>query len=491
MKELLKTIPDFIDDLDGVVFYVDGGMRSVLGTEKATFGMHAYFYSDEVAKKGHGAKEFFPTPKEYVERSKVVPEDKCTVLKYYDSFGPSKGGTNNTAEMDALIEALNIILESKLYEKVKRIRIYSDSQTVVNGTNDWINGWKRRNWIASSGLPVANKSLWEVIDKLWSEVKATGVDIIFSWVKGHATNHGNILADYMASSGLFHDDERGEKVSDPSNYYTGDISTSKLLLDSKLYHLYEIKSQIDGKAQYLTFSHPSQGFVVKDDVGKRTRDFGTGVVRLNKPEPVVDEILRVSRTFNERVADVPIIVNLQNILKPANCKEVLGGMVGNYNVTAEGQVKTLTNENLLTIINPSRLAYKMKPIYVTITTILDQYIDRDDSIGITDVTDLFYDKVEKKGKQSLKFKLATESFIQAPTLFKGPNGDFNLNVTITFGNDTPQRRTFSAIADNEPKISVVTWEESEGVYRFGVVVETNEGIGIWCGCFDNSVFIHK
>lgn len=489
MQQLLNTIPTFLNELDGVVFYIDGGMREVLGASKATFGMHAYFYSDEVAKKGHGAKEFIPTPTEYVEKGKVKPEDKCTILRYYDAFGPSSGGTNQTAEMDALIESLEIILQSKLYEKVKRIYIYSDSQTVVNGTQEWIHSWKKRNWIASSGLPVSNRPLWEKIDKLWNEVKDTGVKINFSWVKGHSTNFGNNLADYMASTGLFHNDKRGEKLSEAADYYTSDISTSKLLLDSKLYHLYEIKPFIDGQAQYLTFSHPSQGFDVKEDVGKRVRDFGIGIVRLNKTEGVVDKIIEVCATFNERIADVPIIVNLQNILKPNNYKEILEGMVGNYNVTAEGQVKSLGNENLLTIVNPSRLAYKLKPIYLTATDILDFYLDKDDSIGITDVTDLFYTKIEKKGSTSLKFKLATETFIQAPVIFKRPDGDVKLNVTITFGNDTPQRRTFTSIIDHEPKISIVTWEESERVYRYALVIETIEGVGIWCACFDNSLFI--
>lgn len=489
MKLLVDAIPEFLDELDGVVFYVDGGMREVLGAGKATFGMHAYFYSDEVAKKGHGAKDFLPTAKTYVEKSKVPDEDKVTILRYYDAFGPSSGGTNNTAEMDALIEALNIILTTKLYDKVKRVYIYSDSQTVVKGTQEWIHGWKKRNWMNSQGLPVANRNLWEVIDKLWNEVKATGVNITFEWVKGHSVDHGNSLADYMASTGLFHNDARKERISLSTEYYTSDISTSKLLLDSKLYHLYELKAKVDEQAQYLTFSHPSQNFDVKDDTGKSSRDFGIGIVRLKKSEPVVDETLAVCCRLNERIADVPIIVNLQNILKPANYKEILEGLVGNYNVTAEGQVKSLSNESLLTIINPSRLAYKLKPIYSHASDILDMYLDKDESIGITEVTDLFYDKIEKKGKESLKFKLATESFIQIPVAFKLPTGDLNRKITITFGNDTPQRRTFSSIVDLDPKIHVVTWEESENVYRYALVIETIEGIGLWAGCFDNSEFI--
>lgn len=489
MKQLVEAIPEFIDKLDGVVFYVDGGMREVLGAGKATFGMHAYFYSDEMTKKGHGAKDFLPTATTYVEKAKVPDEDKVTILRYYDAFGPSPGGTNNTAEMDALIEALKIILTAKLYEKVKRIHIYSDSQTVVKGTQEWLVGWKRRNWMNSQGLPVANRTLWETIDELWTQVKATGVNINFDWVKGHSVDHGNSLADYMASTGLFHNDARKEKLSLPTDYHSSDISTSKLLLDSKLYHLYELKPFVDGQAQYLTFSHPSQGFDVKDDVGKSVRDFGIGIVRLKKSESVVDEMLTICRKLNERIADVPIIINLQNILKPSNCKEILEGLVGNYNVTSEGQVKSLHGDSLLTVINPSRLAYKLKPIYSDASDILDQYLEKATDIGITEVTDLFYDKIEKKGKELLKFKLATESFIQISAVFKLPASEVERKITITFGNDTPQRRTFNSITELEPKISVVTWEESECVFRYALVIETTEGVGLWAGCFDNSEFI--
>ena len=492
MQELIAALPDFVEKVDGAVFYIDGGQRPVLNKAKATFGMHAYFYSDEVAKKGHGAKEFLPTPTTYVEKAKVSADEKCTVLKYYDAFGPSAGGTSMTAEMDALIEALTIIKDSNLYDHVKRIFIYSDSQITVYGTTQWLEGWKRRGWMSSNGTPVANRNLWEKIDKLWNEVTAL-VDITFEWVKGHADNYGNTIADYMASTGLFHIEDRKGTISNPEGYYAADHATSKLLLDSKLYHLYEIKPEIDGKAQYLTFSHPSQGFDVKDDVGKRVRDFGIGIVRLNESEPVLDEIIRTSCKFNERIADVPIIVNLQNILKPAIYKEILEGSVGRYNVTSEGHVKALTGENLLTIVNPSRLAYKLKPIYSEIGDVLDDYLDGVDRIGVTDITDKFYDKVEKKGVTSLKFKLASESSIQVHATFRRDVNDITTNltrpVTITFGNDTPQRRTFNAIAGLEPKISVVTWEECESTYRYALVVETTEGVGIWCSCYDNSEFI--
>ncbi len=489
MQELLKALPEFQDEVDGMVFYIDGGQRTVLGQVKATFGLHGYFYSDEVAKKGHGAKDFIPTPTAYVEKAKVKAEDKCTVVKYYDAFGPSPGGTSATAEMDALIEALTIILESKIYERAKRVHIYSDSQLTVYGTNDWLSGWKRRNWMSSTGTPVANRKLWEKIDVLWQEVTAK-IDITFQWVKGHADNHGNIIADYMATTGLFHIEERKDTLVNPEDYYVSDSSTSKLLLDSKLYHLYEINTKIDGMSQYLTFSHPSQGFDVKEDVGKSVRDFGIGIVRLKKPESVLDEIIKACSHFNERVADVPIIVNLQNILKPHICKEILEGSVSRYNVNAESQVKAITGENLLTIANPSRLSYKLKPIYFEVADVLDDYLQGDEFIGVTDVTDRFYETVEKKGVKSLKFKLGTESFIQVPAEIITPKGKKTAKVTITFGNDTPQRRTFNAIAGSEPKISVVTWEESERIYRYALVVETTEGVGIWCGCFDNSEFIY-
>ncbi|MFA0143189.1 RNase H family protein [Vibrio kanaloae] len=43
--------------------------------------------------------------------------------------------------------------------------IYSSSDYCVDGFNEWLDGWKRRNWRKSNKKPIAYQDLWELVDK--------------------------------------------------------------------------------------------------------------------------------------------------------------------------------------------------------------------------------------------------------------------------------------------------------------------------------------
>lgn len=107
--------------------------------------------------------------------------------------GGKKATTNNRMEMLALIGALKKAheIESDSSEKVE-INLYVDSQYVLKGATEWLAGWKKKNWKATSG-PVKNRDLWEEIDQL-----LPGLKIKWIWVKGHAGNKYNELADEIA-----------------------------------------------------------------------------------------------------------------------------------------------------------------------------------------------------------------------------------------------------------------------------------------------------
>lgn len=95
--------------------------------------------------------------------------------------------TNNQMELTAVIKAL------EAHAAAGALRVHTDSNYVVKGMTSWIAGWKRRGWRTSSRQPVANRQLWERLDEL-----ASGRDIDFVWVKGHAGDRGNVLADAAA-----------------------------------------------------------------------------------------------------------------------------------------------------------------------------------------------------------------------------------------------------------------------------------------------------
>ena len=43
--------------------------------------------------------------------------------------------------------------------------IYSNSDYCVSGFNEWLEGWKRRNWRKANKKPITHQALWELVDK--------------------------------------------------------------------------------------------------------------------------------------------------------------------------------------------------------------------------------------------------------------------------------------------------------------------------------------
>lgn len=95
--------------------------------------------------------------------------------------------TNNRMELTAVIEGLRAI------KRPSRVEIYSDSQYVLKGLNEWMEGWKRKGWKTSAKKPVKNRELWETLDELRSVH-----DLTYHWIKGHNEHPENERCDEMA-----------------------------------------------------------------------------------------------------------------------------------------------------------------------------------------------------------------------------------------------------------------------------------------------------
>lgn len=105
--------------------------------------------------------------------------------------GNERNTTNNRMELFAAIMALKKIKSNS------QITIYTDSTYVKNGITEWMFNWKKNDWKTASKKPVKNKDLWIKLDKLCEKNKVS-----WKWVKGHATNKYNNLADQLATSAI-------------------------------------------------------------------------------------------------------------------------------------------------------------------------------------------------------------------------------------------------------------------------------------------------
>ena len=103
--------------------------------------------------------------------------------------GSESNTTNNRMELLAAIMALQKI------KKKSDITIFTDSKYVKDGITDWIKKWKQNSWKSSNKKPVKNKDLWIKLDNSCLKHKVT-----WKWVKAHASNKYNNLADVLAVS---------------------------------------------------------------------------------------------------------------------------------------------------------------------------------------------------------------------------------------------------------------------------------------------------
>ncbi|MCU6435849.1 ribonuclease HI [Undibacterium sp. Jales W-56] len=106
-------------------------------------------------------------------------------------FGGEKDTTNNRMELMAVIQALSVL------KRPCHIILHSDSQYVLKGITEWIQGWKAKGWKTASKAPVKNVDLWQQLDQAQSTHR-----IEWKWVKGHAGHPGNERADQLANRGV-------------------------------------------------------------------------------------------------------------------------------------------------------------------------------------------------------------------------------------------------------------------------------------------------
>ncbi|NIQ02923.1 MAG: ribonuclease HI [Nitrospinaceae bacterium] len=116
----------------------------------------------------------------------IVKNGKTTELK-----GGNKHTTNNIMEMTAAIVALQQLKEPS------EVELTTDSQYVVKGMTEWMDGWIRKNWVNSSKQPVKNKDLWLELKRLNERHK-----IQWIWVRGHNGHPENERADALANQAI-------------------------------------------------------------------------------------------------------------------------------------------------------------------------------------------------------------------------------------------------------------------------------------------------
>jgi ribonuclease HI len=104
-------------------------------------------------------------------------------------------GTNNSAELNAFLKALQLSEEYIKNNKDYSICILADSQYTINCITNWAYGWQNNGWKKKSHGEIKNLELIKEAFYIYEDIKN---NIMVKHVKGHSGNEGNELADRMA-----------------------------------------------------------------------------------------------------------------------------------------------------------------------------------------------------------------------------------------------------------------------------------------------------
>lgn len=102
-------------------------------------------------------------------------------------------GTNNTAELNGLLEAFKLSID--YIKQNKTVQILSDSKYSIDCITKWAKGWKAKGWKRAGGEEVKNLELIQTCYHYYDQIKN---HITISHVRGHADIEGNELSDRMA-----------------------------------------------------------------------------------------------------------------------------------------------------------------------------------------------------------------------------------------------------------------------------------------------------
>jgi ribonuclease HI len=110
----------------------------------------------------------------------------CAILRFGTNERIVSGGmanaTNNQMELLAVIEGLAALKEPC------DVTLISDSSYVIKGINEWLEGWKRKNF-----AKVKNPEMWQRYLDVSKIHKVHGI-----WVRGHDGHAENEMCDKIA-----------------------------------------------------------------------------------------------------------------------------------------------------------------------------------------------------------------------------------------------------------------------------------------------------
>ena len=481
------------------VFYCDAGLimdsRPMYNRKNnlAGIGIHGYLYLNEEPKKGTGNPKAIPSDKGYVNKADLTDKTKkVTVTHYLDIVAGATGyASSNQAELRALIETLTWITTTGA--QLTNVRIYSDSQYTVKGTNEWLKTWKKNGWKNSTGNDIKYRDMWLIVDNLLPKVQAQCTKgFKLEWLRGHDGHFGNEIADALATRGLAmaanHDMELNINFRDAQGYWKTDNQSPRILQAPRWYTSTTDHDYVDEKGRHIYYVG-THGTKDKEDelVGKRYSDNFLGVVKVSSPDPVMEEMRQKYLNKDPRGISDILITHLDVLFSPKQYKEIKDDGY-RFTIDKDDRLEKVNHAGaiLVTALEPMGLGFRMVEVWTNLAKYLDDIEKGKEDFLMTDLTETFFEKAPKKDEWKLKAEysqIVKHIDVQAQfNLAKrnDPPVKQTKKIRLILGADILSRNQLAALAPEIESIHLVTWRESDEVGRYATFVRlTNGDIGLW------------
>lgn len=488
----------------GLVMYTDGGARPNPGFGGS--GIHGYMYSEELPKKGAGQGDNILTADGYIQKSTipdmVVPPVEITPIEYYDGFVSFADAiTNNVAELVATTKAL---IHAKGLN-VDRVFVQTDSEYVRKGVEGWISIWQKSGWKTRDGMEVKNVEVWKELAAAREELQNRGVKVEVKWVRGHNGNLGNEMADRLATLGVMK--SRAERrnfetleSSPPEGYWKTDNERHPFIASRNIYFNTGVDRHEPGT--YYTGDHGSE-----DDVYcKRTSDGSFAMIMLKTPNPLVEKVIAHQQQMAGGDEHL-VMMRLDNMFRPDTFNELTawGSLAMVQNDMDRLDLYCLDHSKddphpMTREFKPAKLAMRAVETTAMLEEKLNDFLSNNGKVQVTDLTSILYETVSKTPKKgdpvvSLKFNSKFNvGFAALPVeaRFKGPDGvDKSAPIILSLGIDMLPRNPLKRLEEMNPVVSLITWSDSEDVFRYATVIQANGDVGIWAGVYSNIRIVQK
>jgi len=512
MSTKAKTPTEEVTYTNSLVLYADAGVKPNPGS--GGWGIHGYAYTTQPPKKGLGlkvvltpdgyqekkaaAKEDFATTTDELEQAvdekKVSGKGSVTPVFFIDGYGSMPNISNNAGEVIAGYQAIDFALRNHAAYDFENVKVLSDSEYFVVGSTSHLDRWSKNGWLRADGQPISNLEHWKRLSESLNGLREKGTNVSFQWVRGHNGDYGNTIVDEYATMGrrLAAQDiyKNDVNISADLKEYFEKPDSHPFFHHPTIFALTNSLNKFDG--EYYSGSQEDEIALY----GKRSADGAYAYLKVEKPVELIEYVKLKVFPFVKR-DDQLLIINLNTLFNKANQRRIV--MFGNDALYRPSPMKLdfcMSNERkagdepVVMEINPPLISKRAVDALNEMKGVLLDFLEnKDTKVASIDITDILYE-AGKKDELVLK-KDVGSSILKLDVLcnYRTDSEVKEKKVSLTLGIDLPDRNSLKRIEKMKPKVSLITWKQSDKTFRYACTIQAGQDSGIWAGYYSNLVLL--